>query len=80
MASRFAAFCAVCWYCSSTTIAQCFTKPCPAPPGWPLQAPMMPITFQPANVAQRVYLYGDPLQGNTCPANATNPFQGCPPG
>lgn len=41
---------------------------------------MMPITFQPATVAQRVFLHGDPLQGNTCPANATNPSKGCPAG
>ena len=43
-------------------------------------APLMPITFRPATVAQRVFLHGDPLQGNSCPANASDPIRLCPKG
>ena len=43
-------------------------------------APLMPITFRPATVAQRVFMYGDPLQGNSCPANASDPIGLCPKG
>ena len=43
-------------------------------------APLMPIAFRPATVAQRVFLYGDPLQGNSCPANASDPIGLCPKG
>ncbi|KAL4458314.1 hypothetical protein ABPG75_013179 [Micractinium tetrahymenae] len=79
------------WYCPTPAAAQRCPPGyfCPPSTITPItcnmsllvaQAPMMPVTFQPATVAQRVFLHGDPLQGNTCPANASNPSKGCPPG
>ncbi len=43
-------------------------------------APTLPIPMRPASVAESVYLLGDPLQGNSCPANASQPSRLCPKG
>jgi hypothetical protein len=43
-------------------------------------APAMEVPSRPATVSQRIFLLGDPLQGNSCPANATNPATLCPKG
>lgn len=43
-------------------------------------APTMRIPERPATAVQRVFLLGNPLQGNSCPANSSDPARLCPKG
>lgn len=40
----------------------------------------MRIPDRPATVLQRVFVLGQPLQGNTCPLNSSVPAKLCPKG
>lgn len=43
-------------------------------------APLMRVPDRAATVAARVFLLGNPLQGNSCPLNSTGPARLCPKG
>ncbi|PRW59962.1 white-brown complex 30 [Chlorella sorokiniana] len=44
------------------------------------RAPLLKVPDKPLTVVQRVFILGDPLQGNTCPLNSSSPAVLCPEG